>query len=76
MLWVSIVDDKNDSTWKSVLKKHQLTGVHVRATRELKNELTMLIRNAIDVYSIPHHLLYDSTGKLADKEASILKLVE
>ena len=76
LLYISIDDDTSDLKWKSFIKQYNLPGIHVRANKELKNEITMLIWNAVDVYSIPHHLLFDYTGKLIDKNASIVRITE
>jgi thiol-disulfide isomerase/thioredoxin len=68
MLYLSVDKNEQDSLWKTMIRSHRLYGNHIRANKNLQDEITTLIWGAKDGYSLPHYLLYDKNGGLLNKD--------
>jgi thiol-disulfide isomerase/thioredoxin len=73
LLYISLDIPEKDSLWRSIIISYNLRGTHIRANKLLQDEITMLIWNGIDVYSIPHYLIFDDNGQVLSKDAPSLK---
>ena len=67
MIYVSLDKDELDEKQKYTLTEHRLLGSHIRANKNLQDELTTLIWGGRDAYSIPHYVLFDKNGEVVDK---------
>jgi thiol-disulfide isomerase/thioredoxin len=73
LVYISLDIPEKDSLWRNIIKSNNLQGTHIRANKLLQDEITLLIWNGIDVYSIPHCLIFDDNGKVLFKDAPSLK---
>ncbi|MFI5125060.1 MAG: TlpA family protein disulfide reductase [Chitinophagales bacterium] len=69
MIYLSIDAEDLEDKWRKLIKNNHLSGNHIRANKLLRDDLSILIWGAVDVYSIPHYLLFNKDGKLLDKNA-------
>lgn len=69
LVYVSMDQNEKDTTWQRILHLKKLKGYHVRASKNLQDDLTLLIWGAKDVMSIPHYLIFDKFGKLSERNA-------
>jgi len=67
MIYLSIDKEDLDEQWRGMIKSNHLSGNHIRANKHLRDDLSILIWGAPDVFSIPHYLFFDKEGKLLDK---------
>jgi thiol-disulfide isomerase/thioredoxin len=68
IIYISIDKDIQDSTWEADIYHYKLNGYHLKASKSLRDEFTTLIWGAVDAYSIPHYILFDSHGKIISKD--------
>ncbi|UKJ08823.1 TlpA family protein disulfide reductase [Solitalea lacus] len=68
MLYISIDEDKYDTRWKEMIKYYELEGTHVRANKELQNDINKLIWDG-NGYSVPTYIIIDKQGNIAEKKA-------
>ena len=66
IIYISFDKDEQDSTWRNVICKYDLSGNHFRANKALQDDLTILVWGAKDAYSIPRYLLFDKDKKLIE----------
>jgi thiol-disulfide isomerase/thioredoxin len=70
-IYISLDEDSNDSGWKKAIYSFNLQGNHIRANKKLRDDITMLLWNGVNVYSIPHYFLFDKNGALLDKDVRL-----
>ena len=68
-LYISIDRDQRDQQWKEGIKFFELTGTHIRANRELTNDLYKLFNAENPGIAIPWYILIDEEGKIMEKHA-------
>src|SRR5215212_6065938 len=69
LLYISLDKDTQDEDWKHMITSRKIYGAHIRATKALQDEITTLIWNGIDVYSIPHYIVIRKDGVVCNKNA-------
>ncbi len=62
MLYISKDRDRDEKRWKDMIKHYSLSGNHIRANTELKEDL----RNILGSYGIPRYLIIDEEGKVVN----------
>lgn len=76
MLYISSDSKEDEMQWKNMIKYYNLTGHHIRAGKELKEDL----KNILGSFGIPRYLLIDENGDIANnnnaKRPSQLKELE
>lgn len=65
MLYISRDSNEDEIQWKNMIKYYNLTGHHIRAGKELKEDLKNILGN----FGIPHYLLIDEKGNILSKNA-------
>ena len=70
IIYVSFDKDAEDSQWRKKIKENNLSGNHIRASKLLRDDITTLIWGAVDAFSIPRYLLFDSTKRLVNNDTS------
>ncbi len=68
MLFISMDEDNKDSLWKNMIKYYDLQGMHVRTTKELRDNLCVIFWKA-NSYSIPRYVFINKEGKIAIRNA-------
>ena len=68
-LYISIDRDDYDQQWQNAIKYYNLTGVHIRANKELyDNLMKQYDKNAKTPYiSIPWYILIDENGNIVEE---------
>ncbi|WP_430932098.1 TlpA family protein disulfide reductase [Saccharicrinis sp. 156] len=69
VLYISIDREKNSERWKNMIKHYELEGYHVRANKELAEELRKIFDKNGSL-SIPWYILIDAEGTILNKRAS------
>lgn len=69
VLYLSIDEDRSDGEWKSFIKYFDLSGLHVRASDELRKDIfrTLGKNNSL---TIPRYLILDKNGSIVNDEAA------
>ena len=65
MLYISSDSKEDEMQWKNMIKYYNLTGHHIRAGKELKEDL----KNILGSFGIPHYLLIDEKGNILSNNA-------
>lgn len=65
MLYISSDSKEDEMQWKNMIKYYNLTGHHIRAGKELKEDL----KNILGSFGIPRYLLIDENGDIANNNA-------
>ena len=70
-LYISIDVDDKDQEWKDAIKGFHLTGTHIRANKEFRNNLMVLFskNNERPSISIPWYILIDEQGNIMEERA-------
>ena len=70
-LYISIDDVQREQQWKDGIKFYELAGTHIRANKELSNDLMKRFSdNAEKPYiAIPWYILIDEEGNIMEKHA-------
>ncbi len=70
-LYISIDREERDQKWKDAIKYYNLTGTHVRANKELYNNLMKQFdkKAATPYISIPWYILIDEKGNNLEEHA-------
>ncbi len=70
-LYISIDRDQRDQYWQDAIKFYHLTGLHIRANKELSDDLMKRFdRNAQRPYvNIPWYILVDEKGNIIEEHA-------
>ena len=68
LLYISIDNDSNDQRWKNAIKYYNLTGLHIRANRELARNLGILYPYN-PAFAIPWYILVDENGNIMEEYA-------
>ena len=70
-LYISIDRDDDEQKWKDEIKYYRLTGTHIRANKELNEDLMRLFdKKAKEPYiAIPWYILIDEKGNMIEEHA-------
>ena len=70
LLYISLDKDGDDDKWKTFIDEYNLSdGFHIRANKDLYNDLIQLFGNGNSV-TIPWYMIIDSNGNIAVKHAA------
>ncbi|RMG18701.1 MAG: hypothetical protein D6730_22510, partial [Bacteroidetes bacterium] len=59
----------DEQLWKAAIKKYKLKGYHVHASMQFYENIWEEVEGIEDKWSIPHYLLVDKDGKIANPNA-------
>ena len=67
ILYISLDSDRHKNRWNDIIKFYELEGNHIRATKELGNDL----KEKLKEYSgMPHYLIIDKKGNIVNDNAA------
>ncbi len=70
LLYLSIDKDADDDKWKTMIEEYNLSyGFHIRASKDLFNDLIQLYGNGSSV-TIPWYMIINSNGNITEKHAA------
>jgi thiol-disulfide isomerase/thioredoxin len=64
-IYISIDNDKLDTSWRNGVQKHNLNGYNLRASSDLYSNIVQIINQGKEL-TIPRYILLDPTGNVID----------
>lgn len=68
-LYISLDDQRRDEQWKKMVAFYQLKGQHLRANKQLNEQICSLFGEG-GAIGVPRYVILDKTGKVAVGDAS------